>query len=706
VAAIYTDPGDVQPTAIAAGLLADDVRKVTGRMPRAVGRIEEVSNDAILIGTIGHSAVIDRLIADKRINVMQIRNRWEHYLLQVIERPLPNVRRALVIVGSDPRGTAYGALTVSEAIGVSPWHWWMDEPAAKKNALFVRLGETKDGPLVKYRGMSLDAKSPTLRDWAKSKCGGMNDKFYAHVFELLLRLKANFLWSSAQGGVPNLDTPESSKLANDWSIFIDKGRQEPLFAGGAPRAGSRELAPRSLFLDSCPDAAPAAKVWAQMNAAYQRGDDQLWIVDAGNFKGMEFAIEFVLTTAWAPGRVPKEHIEEFARRWAGRALADSHSDETARLVVDSSGDRGAGSREQYSSSPIPASGPSTLRRAAGGRLLVGAAVMADQLDDLRLAALVAEQFNCVTPENEMKPEYIQPAPGEFEFRPADRIVAFAESNGMKVVGHTLCWHNQSPAWLYQDQQNRPLPRTRALENLRTHVTAVVGHFKGRVLGWDVVNEAISDNPNEYLRDTPARRAIGDDYIARAFEFARAADPGAELYYNDYGNENAPKRDKAIRLVRELRSNGIRIDGIGIQGHFGLGDDAPNRLDEAIVAYAAAGLKVAITELDVDVLPRNMRGADVSAGGQRGADTYRGGLPPDVAKAQAEYFGRIFAVVLKHRADVGRVTFWGTHDGTSWLNEWPAVGRTNHPLLWDRNLRPKPALRAVLEELGALTAQSK
>jgi endo-1,4-beta-xylanase len=321
------------------------------------------------------------------------------------------------------------------------------------------------------------------------------------------------------------------------------------------------------------------------------------------------------------------------------------------------------------------------------------------LDDPKLAALVAQQFNCITPENEMKPKLLQPARGEFDFAPADRIIAFAETHRMKVAGHTLCWHRQSPAWMYQDEQNRPLPRDKALDNLRTHIHAVAAHFKGRVIGWDVVNEAVSDNPREYLRDTPARRAIGDDYIDKAFEFAHEADPKAELYYNDYGNENAEKCNKTIRLIRELKSKGVRIDGVGIQGHFVLWDsDTPKKLDEAIAAYAAAGVKVAITELDVDIVPRTTLGADVSAREQGGQSLYRDGLPSDVAKAQAQYYRRIFEVVLKDRTTVTRVTLWGTHDGTSWLNDWPTLGRTDCPLLFDRNLQPKPALRAVLEVL--------
>jgi endo-1,4-beta-xylanase len=343
----------------------------------------------------------------------------------------------------------------------------------------------------------------------------------------------------------------------------------------------------------------------------------------------------------------------------------------------------------------------TLRDAAHGRFLIGAAVMARQLDNPKLAALAAEQFDCVTAENEFKPASLQPQRGRFNFAPADRIVDFAGRHEMKVVGHTLCWHSQAPAWLFRGPDRKPLPRDEALRNLKDHVDAVVKHFKGKVIGWDVVNEAISDRKNEYLRDTPARRAIGDDFIVRAFEFAHAADPDAELYYNDYNNEKPEKREKTIRLIRELKAAGVRLDAVGIQSHFLLSDaDAPDRLDEAIAAYAAEGVKVVITELDVDVLPRKSRGADVSARERAGIDPYKEGLPAEVAEAQARYYQRIFQAVLRHPGVVTRVTFWGTHDGTSWLNSWPAGRRTNYPLPWDRALKPKPALGAVLEALAA------
>ena len=283
----------------------------------------------------------------------------------------------------------------------------------------------------------------------------------------------------------------------------------------------------------------------------------------------------------------------------------------------------AGAAPTVAGNTVPAdTSARTLRHAVKGRFLIGAAVMSRRLDDPRLAALVAQQFDCLTAENEFKPRSLQPQPGKFNFAAADKIVEFAQSHRMKVVGHTLCWHGQSPPWMFRGPDGKPLPRDEALRNLKGHIDAVVGHFKGKVVGWDVVNEAISDAKDEYLRDTPARRAIGDDYIVKAFEFAHAADPEAELYYNDYGNENAGKREKTIRLIRELKAAGVRLDAVGIQCHLRLDEpDAADRLDQAIAAYAAEGVKVVISELDVDVLPRRARGADVAAREQGGADPY-------------------------------------------------------------------------------------
>jgi endo-1,4-beta-xylanase len=342
----------------------------------------------------------------------------------------------------------------------------------------------------------------------------------------------------------------------------------------------------------------------------------------------------------------------------------------------------------------------TLRDAAPPGLLIGAAVMSHQLDDPALSGLIAREFNCLTGENEFKPQALEPVQGQFNFAPADKVLAFAEAHGMKMVGHTLLWHNQTPKWLFQSADGKPLSREVALANLKEHITAVMGHFKGRIVGWDVVNEAISDNPKEYLRDTPARRAIGDDYIQQAFAFAAAADPAAQLYYNDYSNEAPGKRDRVIRLIRELKSKGLRIDAVGMQGHWLVDGPPGSVIDEAVSAYAAEGVKVMITELDVDPIPRKA-GAEVTAMQRAGADPYKQGLPPDVQAKLADRYAEIFAALAKHPHDVIRITFWGTHDGTSWLNGWPVRGRTNHPLLWDRNLQPKPAYAKVLEQLTGM-----
>lgn len=344
----------------------------------------------------------------------------------------------------------------------------------------------------------------------------------------------------------------------------------------------------------------------------------------------------------------------------------------------------------------------TLRDAARGRFLVGTAVSHRQIDDKKDATLISTQFDCMTAENEFKPSLLQPSPGKFDFTIADKMIEFADKNNLKVVGHTLLWHNQSPTWLFMDENRKPLSRELALSNLKNYIDNVAGHFKGKVIGWDVVNEALSDAPDEYLRNTPAKRAIGDDYIQKAFEFAHAADPGAQLYYNDYNNDAINKRAKNIRLIRELKSKGVFITAVGIQAHYLLKDtSSPSVLDDAIKAYAAEGVKVMLTELDVDVLPRSKgAGADLNATEKdQHGNLYPKSLPPQVAAAQASYYRDLFKVVLKYPSVVTRVTLWGSGDGDSWLNNFPIRGRTNHALLFDRQLKPKPAFYSVLDVLN-------
>jgi endo-1,4-beta-xylanase len=255
--------------------------------------------------------------------------------------------------------------------------------------------------------------------------------------------------------------------------------------------------------------------------------------------------------------------------------------------------------------------------------------------------------------------------------------------------------------MFQDDGGQPLPREAALTNLKAHIETVVKHFKGKVKGWDVVNEAINDAPESYLRNTPARRAIGDDYVLKAFEFAHQADPNAELYYNDYGIEVGDKRDRALRLIRQIKAAGLRIDAVGIQGHWALESPSVTEIERGIQTFVGEDLKVMITELDIDVLPRSHGfGADLAAIENQGTDPYKTGLPDEVQRKLAERYGDLFAMFMRY-PQITRVTLWGVSDRDSWLNNFPVRGRTNHPLLWDRQLRPKPAFRAVIESLQSI-----
>lgn len=350
----------------------------------------------------------------------------------------------------------------------------------------------------------------------------------------------------------------------------------------------------------------------------------------------------------------------------------------------------------------PAAAQVKLREQVGDRLLIGAAIDARMLDNPAYANLVATQYNSITAGNEMKPDALQKVKGTFTFDRADRMVDFAQKNKMAVVGHTLLWHSQCPKWLFEDESGKPLSREEALENLRTHITTVVKHFKGRVIGWDVVNEALSDAPNEYLRDTPARRAIGDDYIIQAFRFAHEADPDVELYYNDYNIEADYKLPKAVRLIQELQAANVRLDGIGIQGHWLIAHPEMAELERGFAVLAATGVKLMVTEVDVDPLPRRRAGADVNAS-EAGQNPYLDKLPPEVDAALAKRYGQLFDLMVKYANEgkLSRITLWGVDDGTSWLNDWPVRGRTNHALLFDRQHKPKAAFFAVSKSLSAI-----
>lgn len=342
----------------------------------------------------------------------------------------------------------------------------------------------------------------------------------------------------------------------------------------------------------------------------------------------------------------------------------------------------------------------TLKEAFKDHFLVGAAVNESQFSgaDSRGVPIIKAQFNSITPENVMKWEKIHPHADGYDFGPADRYVEFGEKNNMFIIGHTLVWHSQTPKWVFEDAKGQPTDRETLLNRMSNHIHTVIGRYKGRVKGWDVVNEALNEDGT--LRQTPWLKIIGEDYLVKAFEFAHAADPGAELYYNDYSLDDPAKRNGAITLVKKLQAAGVNIYGIGNQAHVKMKWPLIKLVDDTLTAFGALGIKVMITELDLDVLPSasSDNGADVSKNIAQNLklNPYPNGLPEDMQKAVAKRYAELFAAYVKHSKVVDRVTFWGVTDGDSWLNNWPVKGRTSYPLLFDRTGKPKPAYSSVIE----------
>ncbi len=334
---------------------------------------------------------------------------------------------------------------------------------------------------------------------------------------------------------------------------------------------------------------------------------------------------------------------------------------------------------------------------------IGAALNSDQIYEKNPdeTALILKHFNTLTAENIMKWEAIHPKPEQYNFEPVEKFLRLGEKNKAFLIGHTLVWHSQTPGWVFETDNSKPAGRQILLERMKEHIETVVGRCKGRIRGWDVVNEAISGDGQ--LRMTKWLEIIGPDYIARAFEFAHQADPDAELYYNDYDMWKPQHRQAVVRLVNELREKGLRIDGVGMQGHWGLDYPPIEEAEKSIETYAALGLKVMITELDISVLPRarNFSGAEVSQNFQlqKELNPWPEGLPDEMQKKLADRYAELFGLFRKHADKIDRVTFWNVHDGNSWLNNWPIRGRTDYPLLFDRQTKPKPAFFAVVKTAG-------
>jgi endo-1,4-beta-xylanase len=305
------------------------------------------------------------------------------------------------------------------------------------------------------------------------------------------------------------------------------------------------------------------------------------------------------------------------------------------------------------------------------------------------AQLILQQFNSITPENAMKMGPIHPEENRYYWNDADSIVEFAQKNGLRVRGHNLCWHNQTPRWLFKDSSGKNITKEVLLQRLKDHITTVVNRYKGKIYAWDVVNEAVSDKPGEYLRNSPWLQICGEEYIAKAFQFAHDADPNAILFYNDYNEINAMKREKIYKLVKSLKDSGIPIGGVGLQGHWAINEPSKEQLDSTIKKFAELRLKIQITELDISVYPKEHNARERKP---EDADTT---FSDEKEIKQMEEYKMCFEIFRKYKKYISGVTFWNVSDRRSWLDNFPVRGRKDYPLLFDKDLKPKKAYWKVV-----------
>ncbi|RRD92976.1 endo-1,4-beta-xylanase [Bacteroides heparinolyticus] len=340
----------------------------------------------------------------------------------------------------------------------------------------------------------------------------------------------------------------------------------------------------------------------------------------------------------------------------------------------------------------------TLKDALGDKFLIGTALNTRQSSgqDTNAVKVVKKHFNAIVAENCMKSEVLQPEEGRYDFRQADEFVKFGEDNGMTVTGHCLIWHSQCPRWFLVDKDGKNVSAEVLKQRMKEHITTVVSRYKGRILGWDVVNEAIMEDGS--YRKSKFYEILGEEFIPLAFQYAHEADPDAELYYNDYNMHEPGKRATVVKLVNDLKKRGLRIDAVGMQGHVGMDYPDLSEFEASMEAYAATGAKVMITEFDMSALPTISRSANVADRvdfEKKTLNPYPDGLPDSVSlewNARMETFMNLF---IKHADYVTRVTAWGVSDRDSWKNNFPMRGRTDYPLFFDREYRPKPFVQKLI-----------
>lgn len=304
------------------------------------------------------------------------------------------------------------------------------------------------------------------------------------------------------------------------------------------------------------------------------------------------------------------------------------------------------------------------------------------------AAFIRKNYISITPENAMKMGPIHPQENHYFWKDADSIVSFAQNNNLKVRGHALVWHEQTPQWLFKDEKGNEVTKELLLQRMRDHIFTVVKRYKGKIYAWDVVNEAIDDDSTKFLRNSLWYKICGDDFIVKAFEYAREADPQAKLFYNDYNAVRPEKRERIYRLLKKLVDAKVPIDGVGIQGHWSIFEPSEAELRKAIEQYSSLGLKVQITELDMSIYPWEKERRAKRPGE---SDV----LTPELEQKQVEQYSKVFKIFREYSKSLTGVTFWNLSDQYSWLDTYPVPGRKNYPLLFDSDLKPKKAYWGVV-----------
>lgn len=323
----------------------------------------------------------------------------------------------------------------------------------------------------------------------------------------------------------------------------------------------------------------------------------------------------------------------------------------------------------------------SLAKAFQDDFLIGAAVNKRTIVSQR--DLLKEHYNSLTAENEMKFESLHPEEHRYTFEEADRIAGFARENGMKLRGHTLVWHNQTPNWVFDDGNGGKAGRDLLLDRMKSHIETVVSRYKDTIYCWDVVNEAVTDEGAEWMRPSQWLHGIGEDYIEQAFRFAHEADPKALLFYNDYNECNPGKREKIYFMVKSLLEKGVPVHGIGLQAHWNLYDPSLDNIREAIERYASLGVKLQMTEMDVSMFAFDDRRTDLTE------------PTADMMRLQEVRYKQFFELFREYKDVLTSVTFWGAADDYTWLDHFPVRGRKNWPLLFDTAQRPKEAVKSII-----------